>query len=101
MKVRLIDQLLSLPWSPLDLFDARTFSAAKFEWLFALLCVLLPLATAFPPASLKVVILELPQLGEGNHMTVPWVNLTYRRDEGWGATEMSALFRSGSDFEIA
>lgn len=32
MKAKLIDQLLTLPWNPLDLLDWKAIWAAKFEW---------------------------------------------------------------------
>lgn len=70
------------------------------ERLFALFCVLLPLATAIPPGSLRVVVREVPQRGEVV-AEVPFVNLTYRRDERYDATESSALFRLGSDLDMA
>lgn len=94
MRAKVIDQLLSLPWTPIGLFNFKTMWAAKFEWFFALFCVLLPLATAFPPGSIKVVMKELePRNSEPIKFNAPWMNLTYRRDESYRSFELGALYR--------
>lgn len=93
MTAGLVEKLLSLPWSPVDLFSPGTMIKAKLEWIFALFCILLPVVTTFPPGALKVVIREIVQV-QPVFMKVPSLNLTYRSDESWNATFQAGLFTS-------
>lgn len=88
---RLIDRLLSLPWSPADLLYLKsTLFKAPFEWIFALFCVAVPVVLSLPPASLKT---DVAQLYEKTFVTdVPNVNLTHRKDLTWDGHEAISLF---------
>ncbi|RPA73159.1 hypothetical protein BJ508DRAFT_341703 [Ascobolus immersus RN42] len=79
MEANLIEQLLSLPTSSLDFFLVRKFNRA---------CI--------PTGSLRIVNREVSQK-EPVTAVVPRMNLTYRRNEFWAATEMNALFRGNAD----
>ncbi|RPA73161.1 hypothetical protein BJ508DRAFT_366868 [Ascobolus immersus RN42] len=100
IKAKYVDQLLTLPWNPLDLIDLKIFWLAKFEWAFALFCVLLPIVTAFPPGSLKVVVREVAQ-SHPDSFNAPWMNLTFRQDDSYGATTVGALFRMDGHVAIS
>lgn len=101
MRLQLVDQLYSLASSPLDLLNFSIMWNAKFEWLFAFLCIVVPaVATAFPPGSLKIVRLEVAQVGNLPEVAVPVMNLTYRRDDSYQATELGALFKPDGDLNV-
>ncbi|RPA77346.1 hypothetical protein BJ508DRAFT_378890 [Ascobolus immersus RN42] len=91
MTARLVESLLALPYTPLNLFDRKAIFAAKLEWLFALFCIVLPIATTFPPAALSVSFSDVADL-DPVVLEVPWLDLTYRRDDSVGATAEAALF---------
>ncbi|RPA77313.1 hypothetical protein BJ508DRAFT_364532 [Ascobolus immersus RN42] len=50
-----IESLMGLPTTPQKLLFPRLIRSATLEWIFALVCVLLPIATTFPPGSLTIV----------------------------------------------
>lgn len=57
MKASTIDTLLSLLQSPLQLLRFEVVWGAKLEWIFALCCLCIPIATVFPPGALTVELL--------------------------------------------
>ncbi|RPA82435.1 hypothetical protein BJ508DRAFT_414089 [Ascobolus immersus RN42] len=88
---RLIDRLLSLPWSPGDLVYMRsTFWRAPFEWVFALFVLSVPLVLSVPPSSMK---LGMAALQPYNLTTqIPIVDLTYRMDQTFTGNDPIALY---------
>jgi hypothetical protein len=73
MKVSTIDSLLSLLQSPLKLFHMNVLWHARLEWIFALFCLCIPIATVFPPGSLTV---ELREIRVPENIRVPTLNPT-------------------------
>ena len=68
MKASTIDTLMSLLQSPLQLLRFDIIWSARLEWIFALCCLCIPIATVFPPGALTV---ELLPLRRTQTMNVP------------------------------
>jgi 4-hydroxybenzoate polyprenyltransferase len=68
MKASTIDSLLSLLQTPLNLLRFDVLWHAKLEWVFALCCLCIPIATVFPPGSLTV---ELKEQRRPENIMVP------------------------------
>ncbi|KAE9362950.1 hypothetical protein N431DRAFT_423291 [Stipitochalara longipes BDJ] len=58
MKASTIDTLLSLVQTPLKLLHFDVLWSARLEWIFALCCLCIPIATVFPPGALTVELKE-------------------------------------------
>jgi hypothetical protein len=58
MKASTIDSLLSLLQSPRKLLHLDVLWHARLEWIFALCCLCIPIATVFPPGALTVELQE-------------------------------------------
>ncbi|RPA82438.1 hypothetical protein BJ508DRAFT_88673 [Ascobolus immersus RN42] len=88
---RLIDRILSLPWSPEGMFHFGTvLKKAPLEWVFALFCLTVPIVLSLPPTSMKVVM--APLMSYTAPRVVPAVDLGFRNNETWEGLEGGLLF---------
>ncbi|RPA81472.1 hypothetical protein BJ508DRAFT_414724 [Ascobolus immersus RN42] len=59
-----IERLIGLPATPEKFISLSTLRSAWFEWLFALVCAGIPIATMLPPGALTIAPHKLPSVWE-------------------------------------
>ncbi|KAH0541678.1 hypothetical protein FGG08_003841 [Glutinoglossum americanum] len=79
LRASTIDYLFSILNNPRSLLTWDVIKCAKFEWLFALVCWSIPLATILPTGALIVVSDKDPS-NVSIDMTVPGYNSSFRGD---------------------
>jgi hypothetical protein len=96
IQVSTIDELLSLPFAPLNLFSIDVIRTSALSWGSGIVGILISLATIFPPASLNTLVLppvgrELAAYGAPNY------NSTMRINNTWKEINSRAVFLMDTD----